>query len=47
MPLMELTETLKEIFIETAKTLKGSPQRVFKARVVKALGKVNDGQKQN
>jgi hypothetical protein len=36
---MELTETLKGIFIETAKTLKGSAQRVFKARVVKALGK--------
>ena len=36
---MELTETLKEIFIETAKTLKGSARRVFKARIVKALGK--------
>jgi hypothetical protein len=36
---MELTETLKGIFLETAKTLKGSSQRVFKARVVKALGK--------
>jgi len=36
---MELTETLKGIFIETAKTLKGSAQRVFKARIVKALGK--------
>jgi hypothetical protein len=36
---MELTETVKGIFIETAKTLKGSAQRLFKARVVKALGK--------
>jgi hypothetical protein len=36
---MELTETLKGIFIETAKTLKGSAQRLFKGRVVKALGK--------
>lgn len=36
---MELTETLKEIFIETAKTLKGSARRLFKARIVKALGK--------
>jgi len=36
---MELTGTLKGIFIETAKTLKGSTKRVFKARVVKALGK--------
>lgn len=36
---MELTETLKGIFIETAKTLKGSAQRLFKVRVVKALGK--------
>ena len=36
---MELTETLKGIFIETAKALKGSARRVFKAQVVKALGK--------
>ena len=36
---MELTGTLKGIFIETAKMLKGSDQRVFKGRVVKALGK--------
>lgn len=36
---MELTETLKGIFIETAKALKGSDRRVFMARIVKALGK--------
>lgn len=36
---MELTNTLKEIFIETAKTLKGSDRRLFMAHVVKGLGK--------
>ena len=41
---MELTETLKGIFIETAKALKGSAQRIFKAKIVKALGK--GGQRQ-
>lgn len=36
---MELTETLKEIFIKTAEALKGHARRVFMARVVKSLGK--------
>jgi len=36
---MELTGILKRIFIETAKTLKGSARRLFMARVVKSLGK--------
>jgi hypothetical protein len=36
---MELTETLKEIFIETAGALKGNARRAFMAQVVKALGK--------
>ena len=36
---MELTNTLKNIFIETAKTLKGSERRLFMAQVVKSLGK--------
>ena len=41
---MELTNTLKNIFIETAKTLKGSERRRFMAQVVKSLGK--GGQRQ-
>lgn len=36
---MELTDTLKKIFTETASALKGSVRRVFMAQVVKALGK--------
>ncbi len=36
---MELTETLKGIFKETAKALKGSDRRLFMARIVKSLGK--------
>ena len=36
---MELSETLKGIFKETAKALKGSERRLFMARIVKALGK--------
>jgi hypothetical protein len=36
---MELTNTLKTIFIETAKRLKGSERRLFMAQVVKSLGK--------
>lgn len=36
---MKLTETLKRIFTETAKALKGSARRIFMAQVVKALGK--------
>lgn len=35
---MELTDTLKSLFIETAKTLKGSARRLFMARTVKELG---------
>lgn len=35
---MKLTNTLKEIFMETAKTLKGSERRLFMAQVVKGLG---------
>jgi hypothetical protein len=35
---MELTEELKTLFIETAKSLKGSDRRVFMARVVNMLG---------
>ena len=41
---MELTNTLKQIFIETAQTLKGSDRRLFMAKVVKGLGK--GGQRQ-
>jgi len=36
---MEPTNELKALFIETAKTLKGSARRLFQARVVKALEK--------
>lgn len=36
---MELTETMKEAFKESAKVLKGSERRLFMARIVKALGK--------
>lgn len=35
---MELTDSLKELFIATARTLKGSARRVFMARMVKELG---------
>ena len=35
---MELTDSLKRLFIETAKTLTGSARRVFMARTVKELG---------
>lgn len=35
---MELTKELKDIFIETAQELKGYAGRIFKAKVVKALG---------
>lgn len=40
----EITSTLKELFIETAKVLKGHERRVFMARVVKNLG--HGGQRQ-
>jgi len=36
---MELTDALKELFIETANRLKGSDKRLFMAQVVKVLGK--------
>ena len=34
---MELTEELKELYIETAEKLKGSNQRIFMAQVVGTL----------
>ena len=35
---MELTASLKALFIESARALKGSARRVFMARIVKELG---------
>jgi hypothetical protein len=35
---MELTDSLKALFIETARSLKGSARRLFMARTVKELG---------
>jgi hypothetical protein len=35
---MELTDTLKALFIETARTLKGSERRRFMARTIQELG---------
>src|SRR5215475_10879718 len=35
---MELTDSLKSLFIETAQSLKGSARRLCMARTVKALG---------
>ena len=35
---MELTETMKTVFIETAKMLTGATRRLFMARTVKMLG---------
>jgi hypothetical protein len=35
---MELTDSLKALFIDTAKALKGSARRLFMARTVKELG---------
>ena len=35
---MELTDSLKALLIDTAKTLKGSARRLFMARTVKELG---------
>lgn len=37
--MVELTEALKETYIETAQALKGSDRRVFMARIVKSLGR--------
>jgi hypothetical protein len=36
---MELTDSLKALFIDTAKSLKGSARRLFMARTVKQLGR--------
>ncbi len=36
---MELTDSLKALFTETAQTLKGSARRIFMARTVKELGR--------
>jgi len=35
---MDLTDSLKALFIETAKSLKGSARRLFMARTVRELG---------
>ncbi len=35
---MELTDSLKSVFRETAQTLKGSARRLFMARIVAELG---------
>ena len=35
---MELTDSLKTLFLETAEALKGSARRLFMARTVKELG---------
>lgn len=35
---MELTDATKQVYIDTAKALKGSERRLFMARVVKSLG---------
>ena len=35
---MEFTDSLKALFVETARSLKGSSRRLFMARTVKELG---------
>ena len=35
---MDLTDSLKTLFIDTSKTLKSSSRRLFMARTVKELG---------
>src|SRR5436189_1900184 len=35
---MELTDSLKALFVDTAQSLKGSARRIFMARTVKELG---------
>jgi len=35
---MQLTESLKSVFIETSKALRGSERRLFMARAVLVLG---------
>ena len=37
--MMELTDTVKELLLNTAKVLKGDARRMFMARTVQALGK--------
>ena len=41
---MELTDEIKQVYSETAKSLKGSERRLFMARVVKSMGQ--GGQRQ-
>ncbi len=36
--MMELTDAVKELLLNTAKALKGSARRIFMARTVQALG---------
>jgi hypothetical protein len=40
---MELTDSLKTLFVDTARSLKGSARRLFMARTVKELGVVGNG----
>jgi len=40
---MELSDTLKSLFIETAQALKGHARRRFMAQTVKELGAVDNG----
>ena len=42
--IIELSEAQKELYRETAKTLKGYERRIFMARVVKSLGKGGQSQ---
>ena len=39
---MDLSDSLKLLFIETAQTLKGHARRRFMAQIVKQLGAAND-----
>ena len=39
---MELTDSLKTLFVDTARSLKGSARRLFMARTVKELGRVDE-----
>ncbi len=38
--LMELTETVKEVFIESARILKGSTRRVFMTQIVRGCSEI-------
>ena len=40
---MEFTDSLKALFMETARSLKGSARRLFMARTVKELGPADNG----